>query len=180
MFTQYHDLQTYAQLNCTAVRKILKKYDKQIKVQQQQQNDNNNNHPSSLQETELKSFRAMLPFWDNGTPEIDHAMDILKQYFAHFFCHDDTGEALRQLNLMVREVVTFHRRSVWLDVIKDQRRYESAQMVDPSKQLAAPIDQVLKGPGTIWQHIRSSDVANWPLWCGALCVSAIFTGYLSW
>jgi phosphate transporter len=175
MFTQYHDLQTYAQLNCTAVRKILKKYDKQIKVQQQQQNDNNNNHPSSLQETELKSFRAMLPFWDNGTPEIDHAMDILKQYFAHFFCHDDTGEALRQLNLMVREVVTFHRRSVWLDVIKDQRRYESAQMVDPSKQLAAPIDQVLKGPGTIWQHIRSSVTLQIGLFGVALFVYLLFS-----
>lgn len=142
MFTQYHNLQTYASLNCTAVRKILKKYDKTLNTK--------------LQEKEMDSFKALLPFWD-GTPDIDRSTGILKQYFAHFFCNGDTNEASRRLQLMVRELVAFQRRSIWLDVIKDQREHESAKLVHTSEKLeklsfASPAALII----SLWNLIRSS------------------------
>ena len=116
MFTRYHNLKMFGELNCTAIRKILKKYDKTL-------NDD-------LKETRLESFKQMLPFWD-GAPTIEKSMGNLKHYFAHFYCHDDEDEAERRLMLMVREVVTYQRHSVWLDVVKDHRQNEDAQTKAP-------------------------------------------------
>ena len=116
LFTRYHNLQLYGELNCTAVRKILKKYDKTL-------NDD-------LKGTHLSSFKQMLPFWD-GAPTIEHAMETLKHYFTHFYCNDDEDEAERRLMLMVRELVTYQRHSVWLDVVQDHRKNEEAQTTAP-------------------------------------------------
>ena len=112
MVTRYHNLKMYGELNCTAVRKILKKYDKTM--------------GSNLQETQLNAFKAMLPFWD-GSSTVDQSLGVLKHYFSHFYCQDDDQEAERRLQLMVREMVTYQRHSVWLDVVKDHRRNEAAQ-----------------------------------------------------
>jgi phosphate transporter len=117
MFTQYHNLKQYADLNCTAVRKILKKYDKTLL--------------DNLKETHyLESLKLMLPFWDGNTPELDRSIQTLQTYFAHFYCNDNQKEAQRQLQLMVREVITFQRHSVWLDVIQDQRKNEAVTIRD--------------------------------------------------
>jgi len=132
LFTQYHNLKLYATLNGTAVRKILKKYDKVM-------HDN-----LKRNETFQFKIRQMLPFYNQDsdksdqayTPEIDHSLRILQDYFAHFYCHDNQEEALRRLQLMVREMVSYQRHTVWLDVIQDQRRHENAQIVDS----AAPLD----------------------------------------
>lgn len=117
LFTQYHNLRQYAELNCTAVRKILKKYDKSLL--------------DNLTETHLGSLKLLLPFWDHNTPSLDASLKTLQNYFAHFYCHDDAKEASRQLQLMVREVITFQRHSVWLDVIQWQRQKEDAAAVKP-------------------------------------------------
>ena len=53
---------------------------------------------------------------------------MVQSVFAHFYCHGDSEEATRQMQLWVREVVSYQRHSVWLDVIEDQRKHESAQM----------------------------------------------------
>lgn len=81
----------------------------------------------NLQETQLGTFKAILPFWD-GSPAIEKCIGVLKHYFAHFFCHDDVEEAERRLRLMVREIVSYQRHSVWLDVIKSHRINESAEV----------------------------------------------------
>lgn len=112
MFTQYHGLKQFAELNCTAVQKILKKYDKTML--------------DNLKVTHLDSFKLLLPFWDHKTPDVDRSLQTLQSYFAHFFCQDNQHEALRQLKLMVREVITYQRHSVWLDVIQNQRQLASA------------------------------------------------------
>lgn len=127
LFTQYHSLQQYADLNCTGVRKILKKYDKTLL--------------DNLKETHLESLKLLLPFWDQNTPEIDSSKATLQSYFAHFFCNDDKEEALRQLKLMVREFISFQRHSVWLDVVQDQRANESATVSSPSLKLAKGTDE---------------------------------------
>lgn len=116
MFTQYHNLKQYADLNCTAVRKILKKYDKTLL--------------DNIKETHLASLQLLLPFWDGNMPELDRSMQTLQTYFAHFYCNDNQKEAQRQLQLMVREVITFQRHSVWLDVIQDQRKNEAVMIRD--------------------------------------------------
>jgi len=116
MFTRCHNLKMFGELNCTAVGKILKKYDKTL-------NDD-------LKETRLESFKQMLPFWD-GAPVIEKAMDTLKHYFSHFYCNGDEDEAERRLMLMVRELVTYQRHSVWLDVVKDHRKNEEAEIKAP-------------------------------------------------
>ena len=135
LYTRYHNLKTFGELNCTGIRKILKKYDKVL----------NDNLKGSEHFLHLKSI---MPFWkeigdggdggDTGgtstspTSSIDiiqQNMNILIEYFAHFFCAGDLDEAVRQLNLMVRELVAFQRRSVWLDVIEDQRKHESINII---------------------------------------------------
>lgn len=125
LFTRYHNLQMYGELNCTAVKKILKKYDKTM-------NDN-------LKETKLESFKEMLPFWD-GAPTIEKSMGILKHYFSHFYCNDDDVEADRRLQLMVREMITYQRHTVWLDVVQDHRKSEAAQAT--TVPLSRPDDTV--------------------------------------
>lgn len=171
LYIQYHNLQTYASLNCTAVRKILKKFDK--------------SHNTSLKDTETDAFRSLLPFW-LGTPEIDDSMDILKQYFAHFFCDDDTEEALRRMKLMIREAITFQRRSVWLDVIQDQRRYESAQMVPGSEKLTRAPSFAADakagtpyGAGSLWHLLIEFITSSHKAQMGILSL-ALFLGLLSW
>lgn len=123
LFTRLHNLKMYAELNCTAVTKILKKYDKTM-------NDN-------LKETQLESLKQMLPFWD-GAPELEKSMGILKHYFSHFYCHGDVDEADRRLQLMVREMITYQRHTIWLDVVKDHRKNEDAQV--KSVSIAKPDD----------------------------------------
>jgi phosphate transporter len=113
LFTQYHNLRTYAHLNCTGIRKIVKKYDKVMNA--------------SLVETYLGRLKAMLPFWD-GCLEINQSMDSLKETFAHFFCRGDVKEAERRMNILLLEFVTFQRRSVWLDVQEINRKHEEMQM----------------------------------------------------
>lgn len=112
LFTRYHNLQMYGELNCTAVKKILKKFDKTMNA--------------DLKETQLENFKQMLPFWD-GAPTIEKSMGILKHYFSHFYCNDDNVEADRRLQLMVREMVTYQRHTVWLDVVEDHRKNEAAE-----------------------------------------------------
>lgn len=131
LFTQFHNLQTFASLNCMALRKILKKYDKCM--------------GTSLQDSQLGSLARLMPFWD-GTPEIDRAIGILQQYFAHFYCNDDKDEALRRMKYMIREFVSYQRRSVWLDVIEDQRKREGAKMVTGSEQMLQQISPRVKNP----------------------------------
>jgi phosphate transporter len=120
------------------VNKILKKYDKVM-------NDN-------LKETHIGALKSILPFWD-GTPELESSIESLVEYFAHFFCADDTEEALRRMKLMIRELVTFQRHSVWLDVIEDHRKHESAQMMSAEVQLK-PGD--IKKPSSLLKLIRTS------------------------
>jgi phosphate transporter len=119
LYTQYHSLRQYAELNCEAVRKILKKYDKTLL--------------DNLKETHLESLKLLLPFWGNNTPELDASLNTLQKYFAHFYCNDDDKEASRQLKLMIREVISFQRHSVWLDVIQDQRVKENATVAEAKK-----------------------------------------------
>ena len=132
MFVQYDALQKFAELNCTAVQKILKKYDKTM-------NDN-------LLGTHLESLQLLLPFWNQNTPGIDHGLQTLQRYFAHFYCNDDEPEALRQLRLMVREVVTYQRHTIWLDVIKDQRLQENAVVAKRSVGTTATEKDMMKHP----------------------------------
>jgi phosphate transporter len=136
LYIQYNSLKQFAELNCTAVRKIIKKYDKTVLFGEK------------LVQTHLASLQLLLPFWvdtddndQNATDaanknhnSIDTSMEILLSYFAHFYCFDSITEAHRQLQLMIREVITFQRHSVWLDVIEDQRKTDSATI---SKQLVS-------------------------------------------
>jgi phosphate transporter len=135
LFTKYHNLQTYASLNCTAVKKILKKYDKVM-----------NDH---LKETHLEQLQGMLPFWE-GTPDLEQKVDFLKHYFSYYFCNGDSNEALRKMNLMVREFVTFQRHSVWLDVVQDQRKQDAAQTA------TAKIGEGEKKPKSAYRRFKSS------------------------
>eukprot|EP00797_Seminavis_robusta_P037521 Sro994_g229040.2 (634) ;mRNA; f:18227-20128 len=97
----------------------------------------------NLLTTHLEPLRLLLPFWDHDhdhdQPEqVDRSIETLQTYFAHFYCNDNADQAKRQLQLMVREVITFQRHSVWLDVIQDQRKKEAAVVRDATTSASTP------------------------------------------
>jgi phosphate transporter len=158
LYSQYHNLKTYAKLNCEAIRKIIKKYDKIM-------ND-------SLTQTRLSELKTILPFW-NGCLEIEQSMEVLKEKFAYFFTENNKTEASRRLDSLLRESVSFQRRSVWLDVNKENRRREQVQLI--SYNSPKPKFEEMRKTQTTWQIIMDSR----QLRSGIFSV-LVFLGILTW
>lgn len=164
LFTQYHSLRTFIELNATAARKILKKYDKVV--------------CDNLQETHLSQLQGMLA-WEED--QLDRPMRVLQEYFAHFFTEDNKEEAARQMQFWVREVVSYQRHTVWLDVIEDQRKHESAQMklAPLLKQKQAPKVAAARGRATrVWHKVVWIILASTQIQLGIVCV-AVFGALLA-
>lgn len=178
LYTQYHNLQLYGFLNVTGLTKILKKYDKIM--------------GDDLKTTHMKPLiQKWWPFWIEGADEdndqgdkvcgagtttnerLQQSMNKLQSYFAHFFCGDDMGLALKRMQLLIREYVSYQRHSIWLDVIQDGQRREAALLATngATSTIANSIHVQPKVP--FFARILSSTSFRWGLF-----ISLIFFGFL--
>eukprot|EP00980_Cylindrotheca_fusiformis_P021246 scaffold8173_cov105-Cylindrotheca_fusiformis.AAC.2 len=158
LFTQYHNLRTYANLNCTGIRKILKKYDKCM-------ND-------TLTEVHLSRLLATLPFSDDCSG-IDRCLTCLRKFFAELFCDGNIRQAEKRMDLLVREFVEFQQRSIWLDVQRANRRNDQMS-VNPSGSSSSDKSSVHRAECTIGA-IKSNRKVQM-----GLCIFLTFLWILWW
>jgi hypothetical protein len=131
LYTQYYNLKLFAVLNATAVRKILKKYDKTL-------------HTDLKNDAALiKEIASIIPHYatdgqqqpgsfedinEVALPQLDEPLHLLEDYYTHFYA-TSREDAKRKLKLMVRELVSYQRHTVWLDIIQNQRQVQNATIV---------------------------------------------------
>ncbi|KAI1840140.1 hypothetical protein JX266_013659 [Neoarthrinium moseri] len=114
-YVQLCELKSYAQLNKTGFRKVLKKFDKIL--------------GKELRPTYMaKSVEPAAPFRPETLDRLDVFISKLEQAYAAVVTQGDEELAKKDLRSHLREHVVWERNTVWRDLIGIERRAEAASL----------------------------------------------------
>ncbi|PKI85360.1 Pho91p [Malassezia vespertilionis] len=115
LYNYFYELQQYAELNITGMKKILKKYDKII--------------ASHLKERYLERVvKAKYPFQIEAKHRLEEYQEEVVHMYAHVATRNDTQQAEQQLQSQLREEVVWQRNTVWREMINIERRAQAASL----------------------------------------------------
>jgi len=109
------ELKSYAQLNKTGFRKVLKKFDKVL--------DQN-----LRQDYMKKEVEPAYAFQSKTTDSLDEKIRKIEYTYADMFTESDSDLAKRELRLHLREHVVWERNTVWRDMIGIERKAQAANL----------------------------------------------------
>jgi len=121
LFVSLHDLSSYAELNETGFRKILKKHDKVT--------------GGALKGALLPVVQARL---GAKRARLDQALEEVTSLYATLAFDGDADVAAAHLREGLREQVVFERSAVWKDRMEEERRVATAHVVGPKAAAAKP------------------------------------------
>ncbi|KAH9456490.1 hypothetical protein KEM48_003207 [Puccinia striiformis f. sp. tritici PST-130] len=110
LFVTLNSLKTYIDLNFTAFRKILKKYDKVFESSLSYH---------FLEETLIHQSKAFNP---TTISQLQAHLDSLFPIYARLITQGDEEMAKKQLNAHLREQVVWERNTIWRDMIGMERK----------------------------------------------------------
>ncbi|KLU91988.1 SPX domain-containing protein [Magnaporthiopsis poae ATCC 64411] len=115
LYVQLCELKSYAQLNKTGFRKVLKKFDKICDRQLRQRYMESTVEPAH-------------PFRPEATKLIEGHVATMERAYADLATQGDLAVARRDLRSHLREHVVWERNTVWRDMIGMERRAEAASL----------------------------------------------------
>lgn len=115
LYTSLSELQKYAELNLTGMKKIMKKYDKITS--------------SHLKERYLEQVvKVKYPFQSQARAQLEQYLNEAVQLYARVATRGDATQALSQLKAQLREEVVWQRNTVWREMINIERRAQAASL----------------------------------------------------
>ncbi|WFD29233.1 low-affinity phosphate transporter [Malassezia sp. CBS 17886] len=115
LYTYLSELQQYAQLNLTGMKKILKKYDKTT---------NSRLRDAYIGQMVLTKY----PFQTQAAHRVEEYMDEIVYLYGRVVTRGDDDKARTQLQSQLREEVVWQRNTVWREMINIERRAQAASL----------------------------------------------------
>lgn len=115
LYTLLNELQGFANLNQTGMKKILKKYDKST--------------GGSLKDRYMEQVvKVKYPFQPQARKLLEERVNDIVQMYARVAARGDQELAQQQLRMQLREEVVWHRNTVWREMINIERRAQAASL----------------------------------------------------
>ncbi|PLW24697.1 hypothetical protein PCASD_07555 [Puccinia coronata f. sp. avenae] len=170
LFVNLNSLKTYIDLNFTAFRKILKKYDKVFE-------SSLSSH--FLEEILLKQSRTFNPA---TSLQLQAHLDSIFPIYARLITQGDEEMAKRQLNAHLREQVVWERNTIWRDMIGLERKGWANSKTTIDKPFARtdtgsldhtqPLTATPPKPMSFQQALKN--LTRWKFWIKTMSNPSIF------